>query len=359
MKNLQILAEIKPKVASIAMDSVKFDLGANNPLCQINGMNAVIDTSAQKDLIKVSGLDQASINRIRETSGAKGAEMILRNSIKAIGSRKLNFAFDGPRITRIVDPAAKKGVAMQPAQVVRLAELMEKKGMQIFDVVCHKDGTQAKIQIFNPRIHDHPQMKGEAVTIGKTIHWDMLGGTSIQEFVQRMICSNGVTTKEDGNVLSWLTPEIEPGVLYEMLFVNNEEKRIASYFNKVQKLQETLLSVREWKEIKRHLDLFSQDSKIIRDHFQDGPDKDGWEIERIYKNKGFDFNDLNLNQLANCPTPFTWWDGINSLTYLGSHKTETNVADWERNKVQGAAGKMIQRKSLDADAWMKNLPSFN
>ncbi|MBU3744086.1 MAG: hypothetical protein FGM61_05975 [Sediminibacterium sp.] len=359
MKNLQVLTEIKPKVANISMNEIRFDLGTNNPLCQLRGMNAVIDPQAQKDLVKISGLDQNSINRIRETSGAKNADAILRNSIKAIGNRKLNFAFDGARITRIVDPAAKKGVAMQPQQVVRLAEMMEKKGMQIFSVTPHRDGTQARIQIFNPKIHDHPQMKGEAVTIGKTIHWDMLGGTSIHDFVQRMVCSNGATTKEDGNAISWLTPDIEPGLLYEMLFVNNEEKRLAAYFNKVQKLQETLMSVREWKEVKRYLDNFSNDSKIIRNHFQDGPSKDGWDIEKAYRNKGFQINDLNNNQLANCPTPFTWWDSINALTYLGSHQTETQVAEWERNQLQGAAGKMIQRKSYDADAWMQGLPSFN
>lgn len=354
---LDAVLNLQPKVATLPLKDVKISLTDETPFAQIQGIGtAVLDPQARKDIIEMSGLDYKSIQRIRETSGTKTANVVLGQATKALGNKKLSFAFDGPRITRVVDPG-RKALALSNKQVVGIAEMLVGKGLDVWGVQVSPDGTGAKIQIINPQVHDHPTMKNEAVTIGKSLNWDALGGTTLNEFVQRMFCSNGAITKEDGRGLGVIWADSDPAKLYESLFVKEDDKDLNRYWEKVQFLQETLMSVKEWNELKKFLDWFRKDSDVFKQHF--GFDLQNVTWEKDYKKRGINLEEITQQKQRNCPTPVCWWDGINCLTWLASHDTKTGVGEWEKGKAMVQAGKFFGKSQYDSEAWMTGLPSWN
>ncbi len=363
--SLQILDQVKPQVANLSMQDVRVDLLSADALVEVRGMQAVMTPTAKNDLLKATGLDFATIDRIKQTSGEKGANAVVRNAMKSVADKKMLFAFDGPRITRVVDPSQNKAAAgMQPAHVKKMAEMMIEKGMQVYGVTASPDGTNVCIQLCDPRVYDSPltmpSHKNEAISVGKSIHWDAMGGTSIHDFVKRLICSNGLIRGEDGRAATWLTPNMDAATLYKLLFEDVSTNKINAYFSKIAQLQETPLSVREFQEMYKHIAKFGDDLGVIRDHLGDAPNSNGkFNFSMQYERKGLDLENMTAKQLANAPTPFKWWDGINTMTWLGSHETKTNVSEWEKTKMLQAAGKMINRSNQDASNWIFDVPSFN
>ena len=352
----QIL-DLKPKVATMPLSSIKLSLDDDQPICQINGLNAVLDKGARSNIIKMSGLDQKSIDTIKGTAGSRAANQILKTAMKALGNRNVTLAFDGPRITRVVDPG-NKNVALRNHQVVQIAEMLVQKGMKVWGLQMNPDGTSANIQLVDPKANEHPTMKDESVSLGRSIHWDALGGTSINEFVQRLICSNGMTRNEDGAMLAVLRTDANPAEMLEKLFMEGAEKKLARHFERIQKLQEISLSVREWQQLIPWLSKFDKDTDVFKAHLgfkklSDVP------FEKEYEKRGFKLDELSQAKLANCPTPINWWDAINCMTWLGSHPNDSGVDDWTQGKLLNVAGRQMGKKAYDADQWLTGLPNFN
>lgn len=352
----QILA-LKPQVATMPLSSIKLSLDDDQPICEVMGLNAVLDKGARSNIVKMSGLDQRSIDTIRGTAGPKAANQILKTAMKALGNTKVTLAFDGPRITRVVEPSG-KAIALKNYQVVQIAEMLISKGMGIWGLQVNPDGTSANIQLVDPKANEHPTMKDESVSLGRSIHWDALGGTSINEFVQRLVCSNGMTRNEDGAMLAVLRSDSNPAEMLEKLFMDGAEKKLARHWERVQKLQEIQMSVREWQQLLPWLSKFEKDTDVFQAHL--GFKKlSGSNWEKEYEKRGFILDELSQNKLANCPTPINWWDAINCMTWLGSHPNDSGVDEWAQGKLINVAGRQMGKKSYDADTWMTGLPSFN
>lgn len=355
--DLQRVLDLKPQVATLPLTAVKLKLTEDSQLAQINGLNAVISQDARRDIIKMAGLDQNSIQTIRNTAGEQAANQILSQAFKSLAGKNVSFAFDGPRITRVVDPK-NRAVALKNTQVVQIVEMLVQKGLQIWGVQVSPDGTGANIQIVDPTIRNHPTMKDESVSIGRSLHWDALGGTSIHDFIQRMFCANGSTLNEDGRAIQALHPGMDPGSIMEVLFTKGAEKRVAKHFERIQKLQETQMSVHEWNLLLPWLKGFEKDAEVFQNHLGCmNPEKMGWQKE--YQKKAIILNDLTAAQLRNAPTPINWWDALNTMTWLASHETNTEVDEWRKGQMLTQAGKWTCKNSFDSDAWLQGLPSFN
>lgn len=357
MSNIDQILNLKAQVVTVPMGDVRLELNDDRPFAQIRGMNAVISTDARRDIIKLAGLDQNSIQTIRNTAGDRAANQILTTATKALRGRNVTLAFDGPKITRVVDPKD-RNAAITPVQLVNMVSMLQEKGLSVWGCQISEDGTGANIQIVDPTVHDHPTMKDESVTIGRSFHWDALGGTSVNFFVQRMWCANGQTSNQDGRHAGMLTAGMDSAEMYKLLFIEKAETRLARHWERVQKLQETPMSVREFRELSKWLEPFDKDSEVFRNHLgSPSVEKMSWQKE--YAKAGFNFDELSNAQLANAPTPILWWDGINTMTWLASHKTESDVSDWKKGQMLTQAGKFIGKSQHDADAWLKGLPIFN
>lgn len=353
---------IKPQVATVEMRDLKFHLNDDSASdvaeLKVGGtvMNVVLSQEARRDIIKLSGLTPEAINTIKFTSGAKAADAIFRQAIKSFDRRQVTLAFDGPRITRVVNPK-KKAESISNLKLGKIIELMQERGMEIWGLQISPDQTSATIQLVDPTVHEHPTQKNEEIQIGRSFHWDALQGTTIYDFVQRMFCANGMTRSQDGKVLQILQTDADPATLLDTLFLKDADKRANRYFEKISTLQNLRLSVREWQKFAKLLSPFSQDSEVFENHL--GFPKltnTWWELE--YAKFGIKLEDLTLKQLANCPTPIIWWDAINCMTWLGSHFNESGASEWVQGQLLTEAGKFTSKKEFDAEGWMTGLPEF-
>jgi hypothetical protein len=338
------------------MSAIHLNLDDDNPICTINGLHAVLDRAARSNIVKLAGLSDDTISTIRRTSGPKFANQVLRSAFNALKNRTVTLAFDGPTITRVVSPDSKK-IALSPQQIVPLLEMLVSKGMNIWGLQMSPDGTSANIQIVDPSVREHPTQRDEAVSIGRSFHWDALGGTSVHDFVQRMFCSNGNVMHEDGKAIRVLRADMDPAMVYSTLFIEGAEKKLARHFERIQRLQEIRLSVREWEQIESWLAPYEDDTDVFRQHFGSSLGKMEW--KQAYIRHGIDLDDLSREKKKNCQTPLGWWDTINCMTWLASHPNDSGVSSWDQGKLLTFAGKQTQRASYDADMWMTNLPSFN
>lgn len=352
---LDQVLDLKPQVLTLPISQIKFPF-ADQPIAEVAGYSVVMDPEARGNVVKLSGLDDKTMQTIRTTSGDKATDIILKRAVEALGNQQVTLAFDGNRVTRVVAPEKKKE-ALGRLQVVQMCEMLTKKGLKVWGVQTSPDGTGANIQLLNPIQHEHPTQKNETVTIGRSIHWDALGGTSLHDFVQRMFCSNGATTQEDGKLIRVLKPDTDIAQIYSALFESGAEKTLGQYFRQMEKLQEMRLSVREWNQLEPWLQKFEKDGKVIEDHIGYEPGKYTWQDQ--YTKAGIDLDKVTMEQQKVCQTPINWWDMFNCLTWLASHENNSNVGQWQQSKLMQVAGKQLSRKQFDAQMWMQNLPSFN
>lgn len=350
------ILELKPQVYSTPFSSIKLNLDSDDPICQVAGFNAVLDKSARTNIIKLSGLDDKSIATIKASSGNKAANAILRQAFRTMGDQKVILAFDGPRITRVVSPDSKR-MALSQRQIVPMVEMLVAKGMKIWGMQISPDGTSAMIQVLDPRVSEHPTQKNEAVSIGRSFHWDALGGTSLHDFVQRMWCSNGSTLNEDGKAIQWLKPNMDPALMLQNLFIEGAEKKLAKHFERINRLQEISLSVREWNQLAPWLSKFEKDKKVFEDHL--GFNLESIPFQKKYEKRGFKLNEMSKEQLANCPTDVNWWDAINTMTWLGSHPNESKVNEWTQGQILNFAGRQMSRRGYDSEQQVHGVPNFN
>lgn len=354
--NLDQILNLKPKVATMPLAAVKLHLGEDTPLAEVQGLTAVISSSAKKDLIKLAGYDDQAIRTFKTNYGDKGAERLLSDSFKKLAHKHVSLAFDGPRITRILLPD-QKAAALKPSQIVGLAEFFQSKGMSIHGVQVAPDGTNARVQILNfQRTHETPLLPNEAVQAGYNLDWDAFGGTSIQNFLVRLWCTNGATTTEVRS-LNALSNNMDPAEIYKALFNDNAQKFIAKYWERISKLQETPMSIAEFRVIQGMLSAFDKDKDVFKNHFgESNINEMKW--MKDYERRGIHINEITKAQAKNAPTPIRWWDAINATTWLASHPNQSGVSEWDATDLMQKAGKLMS-KNVDADNWMLDVPRFN
>jgi len=357
MQTLDQILELKPKVITVPVSDIKLN-PKEKMLAEVKGYHTVLSDEARSNLVRISGLDENTIKTIRETSGTAASDLILGKAFESLKSKKVTLALDGARISRIVLPE-KKHTAMSQYSVVAAVEMLVKKGMKIWGVQTSPDGTGAKIQILNPQVREHPNKKNESVTIGRTINWDALGGTSIQNFVQRMVCSNGATLNEDGRVIRVLEANSSPADVYKALFEYGVDNSLRKYFEGLDRMSDIRMSVREWNQLLPWLQMFEKDREVINEHigYDFGKHRnDRWDGE--YFKRSIDIDRISMDKQKVCQTPINWWDMTNCLTYLASHETTSDVTDWHKGELMQVVGKQINRRSFDAHMWMSDLPEF-
>lgn len=197
-------------------------------------------------------------------------------------------------------------------------------------------------------------MPNEDIVLGKQITWDLLGDTVMSDFVERLICTNGMTgiVPRNGQVLN---SDNTPSDWYDLIFnqlTNPNKETIKEYEANVLRAMQANLSVLEFNTIKGH----------VMAHWKDDADKilryigdERWKTE--YKNKAIDLEKLTAGQLRNCPTPVNAWDAVNLLTDLASHQYNAPVSHSVKKETQRMAGKLI-RKTWDDDVQMLDVPKF-
>lgn len=329
---------------------------------EVHGKLLRVTDSAFKDLLKLVGLTDKTVNHINQEIHRSAGFLLVKELMKAMAAKKgtnisLIISEEDMEVKRICLEGQTSGhtAAIAPAAIEELIGMAvsKNKNVVLTDTFIGDGGTKVTFNL----TYDKPiplAVRGEDISVGKQISWDMFGPTSVADFVERKICANGMTGIVPGPPTN-LDNNSGPDDWYNLLYrglVNPNQDWIKHYESKMFNAMQTNLSVYELNTILAHLlNNWQDDQPIITRHLGDNR----W--RQAYEHRGIDLDKLSAGQLRNCPTPVNAWDAINCLTDLSSHTYVSKVADRVRRSTQRMAGRLLN-KTWDAAQQIFNLPTF-
>ena len=350
----------QPTVKSFTVPTDKVKVLSNSKI-DVDGRQLIITKTAFDDLIKLSGLTKKTINHLNTTINRNAGFTLVKELMKAISQRSgQNLALlidpDDRQVKRIVpEGQAEMGTGISATSMQEMMEyaLNSSKKAVLTDTYVSDGGTKVTMNLK----WDNPVnfgLRGEEISLGKQIKWDMYGLTSVSDFAERLICTNGMTAIRPGEEV-YLNGESSPAEWYKQLFediINPNREFLNHYHDRVLEAMNTNLSVYEYNKVKSHLSShFPSDDNRITRYLGD----ERWKNE--YSKRAIELDKATVKQLQNCPTPVNSWGAINCMTDLASHKYGKGVSDWSRAATQRFAGKLLNR-NWDANQQITNVPEF-
>lgn len=356
MKVDQLLSQVKRHRVSFS----EFKLLARDIVELKGGHRVVLTKDGFRDLLRIIGINEKSLSAL---DGAFGSENnvvstnLTKEVIKALGQRKNQFATllfdDQNRIIRISDKDDIGG-SVTPSQMHNILEIALNQNPKIIlsQTLVDAGGTKASFHIkWNEPIK--LQIKGEDIVVGKVINWDMLGKVTVSDYLERLICDNGMTNHSTNAAIPVLA---DPSDLYAKVYdglKNPNQALIEQYMQNLDRARNTKLTVLEYNKIKSAIEPWADDNaRIVR-----VLGAEQWKSE--YVQRGIDLEKLTVAQLNNCPTPVNAWEAINVVTDLASHREyKSNVSDSTRRWAMGVAGKML-KGTWGQHGLVANVPKFD
>lgn len=349
MEKLNQLLETKVATAVIPAKEFK-PLDGRRAL--VGGTTVLLSPDAKSDCVELAGLTQRVADNLDEKLTPGAALALQKQIFTNLGKRGGNLvvATNGGEITRVLSEDA-RSQSIPAHQLVNMVEQIFRKNthLELDGVTLDKSGTKASIQIRNSQ-EVELGLPDENLNFGRQLNWDMFGGISIQEYMLRLICSNGMVGWRAGEVLLELDRRSDASVWYKSLFEDMEVGKLAaSALYQINKAKETRLSLREYKLLEA----------IVSQYPGDQPN---WGV--FNENSWLGHYDMLGEKtpaalMANLETPVNAWQAINVVTDLASHIRTADVSSRIRNKHQMDAGRML-RSQFDSQAWKPTwAPSFN
>lgn len=349
-----------PTVKSFTVPTDKVKVLSNSKI-DVDGRQLIITKTAFSDLIKLSGLTKKTIDHLNGTIHKNAGFALVKELMKAISTRNgknlsLLIDPDDRQVKRIVpegDVETGTGISATSMQEMIEYALNSSKKAVLADTYVTDGGTQVTMNLK----WDNPVnfgIRGEEISLGKQIKWDMYGLTSVSDFAERLICTNGMTAIRPGKAV-YLNGESSPAEWYKQLFadiMNPNREFLNHYHDRVLEAMNTNLSVFEYNKVKSHLNEHykSDDARITR-YLGD----ERWKNE--YSKRAIELDKATVKQLQNCPTPVNAWGAINCMTDLASHRYGGGVSDFSRTQTQRLAGKLLNR-TWDANQQIHDVPTF-
>lgn len=332
-------------------------------LLEVNGNKIPITHTAFKDLLKIAGITNQMLIHLNDTINPNAGFALIKELTKAIGSRK------NSKITLVIDKAEAKvsrialntgdsfGAPISADSIESLIkDLSSNDKINLTQTLITDNGTKVTFNLMYA-VEIPLKIPGENISFGKQITWDMFSDLELVDMIERLVCTNGMTSIEPGSSPIKLNSSNDSTEFYNSIYnsmANPNNRAIDHYESKVLEAMQTNLSVYEFNKLKAYTVNHWRDDidRIIR---AIGDDKD-WKIK--YQNKGIDLEKINSSQLRNCPTPVNAWDAINLLTDLASHTYNTPVMAHIKKSTQKMAGKLLN-SNWDENGWIDNLPIFS
>lgn len=359
------MLDLKAQLAStksftVPMSDIKVESRDN---FVVKGNRVKVSDTAFKDLLKLVGLTHKTVNHINDEIANGAGYTLIKELLRAMSTKK------GTNVTLLIDEEDRQikrichegelegGSAVSPAAIEEMIlQTMDKSDkVKLANTFVSDGGTKVTFNLKWDNPLTLPALKGEDIALGKQIIWDLIGPTSISDFVERQICTNGMTAVVPSRKAVFLNGESDPSQWYNLLYkdiMNPNKSIITHYSDKVYEAMNTNLSVYEYNKVKSHLaGNWTKDMPLIKNFLGD----EDWKYD--YEHVGIDLTKASAGQLRNCPTPVSAWDAINGLTDLASHKYNSVVSDRVCRDTQRMAGRMLN-KTWDESQQIFNTPMF-
>jgi len=330
----------------------------SNEVIIVKGTRMPMATEAFEDILDLAGIGKKTITHLNDTmdntSGYTLVQMVM-NHLATKRQLKLKIIVDlaSQKVIRVADESTLVN-AISLDSFEKLMELIQRDSSKIvfLDPVMMESGTKVSVQVkWDQSIP--LTFKGEDIALGKQFTYDMFGAMTVEDLVERQICTNGMT----GIVPAYakeLTSGNDPGEWYKQIIQGlrtPNQDFIKTYEKYLLAAKQSNLSVSEYNTIKYQMMHWNKDPEIIRRYLG----TEDWKLD--YEKRGITLSELTKDQLKNCPTPVNKWDAINLMTDLSSHIYNSHVDGKTMRDTQQLAGKFLRRPA-DEDRFVYNVPVY-
>ena len=319
----------------------------NEERLDVGGKKVKLTGSAFTDLIeKVGGLGKKTVNKLNQEQPGSGTKLV-REWIKAHPMDVTLVANNGG-VSRIA-PQKTRNMSVQGTQLYGILNTVLEKNpnLELHNVTSSECNTSGKITIIDKR--ELPfRLPNEGFQLGYYINYDLLNNTSVSDFFNRLVCSNGMVGRSIESQKEFRASSTPQEWFDAFLADTNWIDMQGRYTRLIENAIRNTLSVRE----------FNATATAIQSAFghaglnQFISETGGREWMGEYARKGIDLSKLTDGQAANCQTRVNRWDAVNATTFMGRNAKGSLYA-----KSAEIGGKLLT-STYDANNWMTAAPTF-
>lgn len=306
-----------------------------------NMVQFILSEGAVGDFINLLDMPAKMVKEINTTMGPQMRTRLLTfvQQSKMVGKKVPEWTFIINRLTpnTIESIVTKNLLVSTEAYFNTLDGLMNGADGKVTDSFVSPDGTVSLSASFASGEFGVKGLKDEFFHPGFTLKISPKDGLSVQNFMKRLVCENGMQ-KADGQNYRLIDFK-NPAQFFEIINMAKKNNFIPETFiNQVRLANNTYAS---FAEVKYAAGLIMKTTKKkMEKHMVDAYVPLNQVTEAFIK-KGVDPIKWNNQQAQTAITNVKVWDVINGVTWFGSHDEGYNVSTQARVGLQVAAGNML------------------
>jgi hypothetical protein len=192
-----------------------------------------------------------------------------------------------------------------------------------------------------------PGMKNELFHTGVTFRNTPERGLEVSPFLNRMICTNGMTSTQFDETygLHQLTDKNINEFNEHMLRLASTGFQPVGMVEQIRKASYTNASIQEVEQALNRV--VSSDKSINYDYMQRYIPIE--KITKAYEMKGVNTAELNAKQRSTANSGLTVWELVNGITNFASNDTKFNINDNIRGNLMVGAGNLLMKREYDME----------
>jgi hypothetical protein len=318
----------------------------NDTTIEYQGKRLAITKDAFKSLMKLIGMSATFAKKFESLFNAETKAKFV-NQMKNAMAAQLN------EITIILSPATKKVVGFSKEATDMISherfinltnQIIDQNGFEVTNWGTDADKGSVTVNVFNPSAQfDLAELglSNEVFTAGLTLKNSPFGGIQVMPYVNRLWCSNGLSTAmgQDSYSLNNLNPESMENFHQHMKQLRQNGYIPTNFANTVKLATETPASL--WEMERAH--------SIIKP--MTGASADSWiplnDNRAAYTKMGQNPEEFTAAQKKNARTDQSMWSLVNGITHVATHAPENlafNMGDKESTEMMIKAGSIFGKE---------------
>ena len=318
----------------------------NDTTIEYQGKRLAITKDAFKSLMKLIGMSATFAKKFESLFNAETKAKFV-NQMKNAMAAQLN------EITIILSPATKKVVGFSKEATDMISherfinltnQIIDQNGFEVTNWGTDADKGSVTVNVFNPSAQfDLAELglSNEVFTAGLTLKNSPFGGIQVMPYVNRLWCSNGLSTSmsQDTYSLNNLNPESMENFHQHMKQLRQKGFIPTNFANTVKLATETPASL--W-EMERAYNIVKP---------MTGASADSWiplnDNRSAYTKIGQNPEDFTAAQKKNARTDQSIWSLVNGITHVATHAPENlafNMGDKESTEMMVKSGSIFGKE---------------
>lgn len=341
---------IKSQLIRKEINLSEFNVVDNNHI-KIDGITVEMTSAAFNKLLGRLRIPKAFAKRFVDGFGEDG----LRKLVEMMKTNKA--AHNDQTITLLVNPESRKITNFLPEGYASVSNesffdfasgYIDQYDLGVTHATSDNFGNCQINCISEKGIYRVPGNNNEVFQTGVTFRNTPVRGLEVSPFMNRLICTNGLTSTEfsESYNLHSLTDKNISEFNDAMIRMASTGFQPAGLTDIIRKAQQTDASLAEMQ--KAVSSILSVDNRIDYNYIQRYIPLD--RVTKAYEMAGVHTSELTNKQLVNAKSGMTMWDMINAITNFASNDKKWNVNEANMANLMVTAGNILCKKSYDTES---------